>query len=101
VPSVPAKYSQVLGRYRLENFLRSACLEWLCQTLCSYGRYLDVSTLLSFKIDVTPTTSSSTISTTTEDLIIRHTFQDSVENPRILDIIDLRPLEVGTPTRPP
>jgi hypothetical protein len=100
-PNGPAMYFRVLGRFCLETFLRSTCLGWLCQTLCSYARYLDVSTLLSFKIDVTPTTSSSTISTTTEDFFTRLTFQDPVGYPRILDIIDLRPLEVGMPTMPP
>jgi hypothetical protein len=29
MPDGPAKHSRVLGRYRLETFLRSACLEWL------------------------------------------------------------------------
>jgi hypothetical protein len=32
--------------------LRSACLEWLCQTLCNYAGYLDVSTLHTFKINI-------------------------------------------------
>jgi hypothetical protein len=45
----PAKYFWVLGRYTLETFLRSACLEWLCQTLCIYAGYLGVSTLHTFK----------------------------------------------------
>jgi hypothetical protein len=40
--------------------LRSACLGWLCQTLCSHARYLDVSTLHTFKIDVISPASSST-----------------------------------------
>jgi hypothetical protein len=31
----PAKYFWVLGRFRFETFLRSACLEWLCQTLAA------------------------------------------------------------------
>jgi hypothetical protein len=89
----PAKYFRVLGRCCLETFLRSTCLEWLYQTLCSYARYLNVSTLQMIKIDVTPTTSSSTISTTTEDLFIRRTFQDPNGYPRILgNIDDLRPL---------
>jgi hypothetical protein len=45
----PAKYFWVLGRLCFETFLRSACLEWLCQTLCCYARYLGVSTLHTFK----------------------------------------------------
>jgi hypothetical protein len=36
-PNGPAKYFWVLGRYRFETFLRSACLEWLCQTPCSHA----------------------------------------------------------------
>jgi hypothetical protein len=59
-PDGPAKCLRVLGRYRLETFLRSACLGWPCQTLCSYARYLDVSTLHTFKIDVISPASSST-----------------------------------------
>jgi hypothetical protein len=51
-PNGPAKYLRMLGRYRLETFLRSACLEWLCQTLCSYARYLGVSTVHLFKINI-------------------------------------------------
>jgi hypothetical protein len=47
-PNGPAKYFWVLGRYTLETFLRSACLEWLRQTLCSYARYLNASTLHTF-----------------------------------------------------
>jgi hypothetical protein len=50
-PDSPAKYFWVLGRFRFETFLRSACLRWLCQTLCSYARYLGVSTLHAFKIN--------------------------------------------------
>jgi hypothetical protein len=56
----PAKYFWVLRRYTLETFLRSACLEWLRQTLCGYARYLGVSTLHTFKIDVISPASSST-----------------------------------------
>jgi hypothetical protein len=50
-PSGPAKYVWMLGRLCFETFLRSACLEWPCQTLCIYAGYLDVSTLHTFKID--------------------------------------------------
>jgi hypothetical protein len=50
-PDGPAKYFWVLGRYTLETFLRSACLEWLRQTLCSYARYLGVSTPHMFKVN--------------------------------------------------
>jgi hypothetical protein len=59
-PDGPAKRFWVLVRYRLETFLRSACLGWPCQTLCSYARYLDVSTLHTFKINVISPASSST-----------------------------------------
>jgi hypothetical protein len=51
-PDGPTKYFWVLGRYTLETFLRSACLEWLCQTLCSYAGYLGVSTHHTFKINI-------------------------------------------------
>jgi hypothetical protein len=57
-PSGPAKYLWVLGRFRLETFLRSACLGWPCQTPCSYAGYMDVSTLHTFKINITLQTSS-------------------------------------------
>jgi hypothetical protein len=50
-PDGPAKYFRVLGRYVLETFLRSACLEWLCQTPFSHAGHLGVSTLHTFKID--------------------------------------------------
>jgi hypothetical protein len=43
--------SGCLGAYVLETFLSSACLKWLRQTLCSYARYLGVSTLHTFKIN--------------------------------------------------
>jgi hypothetical protein len=49
-PDGPAKHSRVLGSYRLETFLRLACLGWLCQTLRSNARYLGVSTLHIVKI---------------------------------------------------
>jgi hypothetical protein len=42
--------SGVLGRYRLETFLRSACLGWLYQTPRSNAGYLGVSTLHMVKI---------------------------------------------------
>jgi hypothetical protein len=34
-PNVSAKYFWVLGRFCFETFLRSVCLEWLCQTLAA------------------------------------------------------------------
>jgi hypothetical protein len=34
-PNGSAKYLWVLGRFCFETFLRSACLEWLCQTLAA------------------------------------------------------------------
>jgi hypothetical protein len=61
-PNGPAKYFWVLGRYTLETFLRSACLEWLCQTLCSYAGYLGVSTLHTFKINIISSVSLLTTS---------------------------------------
>jgi hypothetical protein len=84
--------SGCLGASRFETFLRLACLEWLCQTLYSYARYLDVSTLHTFKINIISPASPSFVSTTTEDLFTRCAFQDPAGYPRILDIVDLRPL---------
>jgi hypothetical protein len=52
-PNGPAKYFRVLGHLCFETFLRSACLEWLCQTPCSHAGYLGVSTLYTFIVDQT------------------------------------------------
>jgi hypothetical protein len=89
----------VLGRYRFETFRRSACLEWLYQTLCSYAKYLDVSTLLTIKIDVISPASSAIdcqhcnySHDIIDNLFIRRTFQDLAGYPRMLGIVDLRPL---------
>jgi hypothetical protein len=87
-----AKYFRVLGGFCLETFLRSACLEWLCQTLCSYARYLDVFTLHTFKINIISPASPSFVSPTIEDLFVRRAFQEPIEYPQILDIANLRPL---------
>jgi hypothetical protein len=46
----PARYPQILGSFQFETFLRSASLGWPYRTLCSYARYLDVSTLQTFKM---------------------------------------------------
>jgi hypothetical protein len=81
----------VLGRYTLETFLRSACLEWLYQTPCSYAGYLGVSTLHTCKINIV-LPASSLISKTIEDLFTQCALQDPTGYPRILNIIDLRPL---------
>jgi hypothetical protein len=59
-PNGPAKYFRVLGRLSFETFLRSAYLEWLCQTPCSHAGYLGVSTLHTIKIDIVSPASSST-----------------------------------------
>jgi hypothetical protein len=69
-PNGPAKYFWVLGRYTLETFLRSACLEWLYQTPCSYAGYLGVSTLHMFKINIV-LPASSLILKTIKDLFTR------------------------------
>jgi hypothetical protein len=90
-PTGPAKYFWVRGRYTLETFLRSGCLEWLYQTPCNYAGYLGVSTLHTFKINIV-LPASSLISKTIEDLFTRCALQDPIGYPRILDIIDLRPL---------
>jgi hypothetical protein len=92
VPDGPAKCFRVVGRYRLETFLRSACLEWLCQTLCGCVRYLDVSTLHTFKINIISPASPSFVSTTTKDLFVRRAFREPIGYPQILDIYDLMPL---------
>jgi hypothetical protein len=92
VPNGPAKYFWMLGRYKIATFLRSACLGWLCQTHCSYAGYLDVSTPHMFKINIV-LPASSLISKTTKDLFVRRAFQEPIGYPRILDIVDLRPLQ--------
>jgi hypothetical protein len=84
VPDGPAKCFRVLGRYRLETFPRSACLEWLCQTLCSYAGYLGVFTLHTFKINITLP------SFMVDNLFMRRTFLNLDGYPRILG--ELRPL---------
>jgi hypothetical protein len=58
-PNGPAKRFWVLKHCRLETFLRSACLEWLCQTPCNHAGYLGVSTLHTFKINGFLATSST------------------------------------------
>jgi hypothetical protein len=75
--------------------LRSACLGWLCQTLCNYVGYLVVSTLHMFKINITSATTSSTTSAFNAPYKI------------LLGILGYWTLmirgffEVGTPTKPP
>jgi hypothetical protein len=95
-PDCLAKCFWVLGRYILETFLRLACLEWLCQTPCSHAGYLGVSTLHMIKIDIVKPASSPTklghCKLQLRHLQRRRTFQDPAGSPRILGIIDLRPL---------
>jgi hypothetical protein len=97
-PNGPAKYFWVLGRYRFETFLRSACLEWLCQTPSNYAGYLGVSTLHTFKTNRFLTSSSTDPGhrnfsyDIVDDFFIQHTFQDPAGYPQILDVVDLRPL---------
>jgi hypothetical protein len=98
-PNGPAMYFRVLGCLCYETFLRSACLEWLCQTPCSHVGYLGVSTLHTIKIDIVSPASSSIDYQhynfnykPIDDFFIRRTFQDLVGYPRILDVVDLRPL---------
>jgi hypothetical protein len=57
-----AKHFWVLGRLCIETFVKSTCLEWLCQTPCSHTGYLDVSTLHTFKINIALSVSSLTAS---------------------------------------
>jgi hypothetical protein len=96
-PSGPTKYLWVLGSFSLETSLRSACLEWLCQTLCSYAGYLDVSTLHTFKIYIFHgfVSDDSRYHNFSYDIVdnlfVLRTFQDSVGYSRILDI-NFRPL---------
>jgi hypothetical protein len=65
---------------------------------CSYVGYLDVSTLHTFKINGFMALSSTKPGhrnfsyDINDDFFIRCTFQDPTGYPRILDIIDLRPL---------
>jgi hypothetical protein len=98
-PNGPAKYFWVLGRYTLETFLRSACLEWLYQTPCSYARYLGVSTLHTFKINRFLASSVTgyghrnySYDIIVGNIFMQRTFQDLAVYPRILGIVDLRPL---------
>jgi hypothetical protein len=94
----PAKCFWVLGCYTLETFLRSACLGWLCQTLCSYARYLGVSTLHTFKINGLLASSSTKLGhrnftyDVINNLFTQRIFQDHAGYPRILGIVDLKPL---------
>jgi hypothetical protein len=81
MPNGPAKYFRVLGRFCFETFLRSACLEWLCETPRSYAGYLGVSTLHTFKINITLP------SFIVDILFMRCTFQDPAEYPQILDLL--------------
>jgi hypothetical protein len=58
---------------------------------CSHAGYLGVSTLHTFKINIV-LPASSLISKTIEDLFMRRAFQDPTGYPRILGIVELRPL---------
>jgi hypothetical protein len=94
----PPSTSRSLGAYAFETSLRSACLECLCQTLCSYARYLGVSTLRTLKINgflasasIKPTHRNFNYNIT-NDFFIRCTFQDPAGYPQILGIVGLRPL---------
>jgi hypothetical protein len=99
VPDGPAKRFWVLWRYRLETFLRSACLEWLYQTPCSYAGYLGVSILHTFKINRFLASSSTdpghrnySYNIIVDNIFTQRTFQDLAGYPWILGIVDLRPL---------
>jgi hypothetical protein len=86
----PAKCLWVLGHYRFEAFLRSACLEWPYQTLCSHALYLGVSTLHRFKIYIFHgfISKGSGHHNFSYNLFISHTLLDSAGYPQILDVID-------------
>jgi hypothetical protein len=58
---------------------------------CRHAVYLGVSTLHTFKINITWP------SFIVGNLFMRRTFQNPTGNPRILDIVDLRPLQVMMP----
>jgi hypothetical protein len=94
-PNGPPKYFWVLGHYILETFLRPACLEWLCQTLCSHARYMAVSTLHMFKINII----SSVQSLTTSSCDASFKILLGILGYWTSSISGL--FEVGTPTRPP
>jgi hypothetical protein len=92
MPNWP-KYFWVLGRFYLETFLRSACLGWLCQTPRSNAGYLGVSTLHTAKIRSLDQPQHRNFNyNITNDFFTLHTFQDLAGYPRILGIVDLRPL---------
>jgi hypothetical protein len=90
--------SRCLGAYVFETSPRSACLEWLYQTLCSYARYLGVSTLQTFKTKGFLASSSikpkhcNYIYDIIGDSFSQGTFQFPAGYPRILGIVDLKPL---------
>jgi hypothetical protein len=85
-PDGPTKYLQMLGCFYLETFLRSACLEWLCQTPYFQDKHFSKASLSTdprhhnFSYDII------------DDLSNKCAFQDFVVYPRILGIVDLRPL---------
>jgi hypothetical protein len=99
----PAKYFWVLGRFYHETFPRSACLGWLCQTIAAmqdiwmslhsirsrftyfHGFLSNSSGHHNFSYDVI------------DNFFTRRTFQDLAGYPRILGIIDLRPLRAMLP----
>jgi hypothetical protein len=83
-PDGPAKCFRVLGRYRLETFIRSACLGWLCQTPRSHAGYLGVSTLHMVKIHSLDDNSFGHRNFSRD--IINAPFQDPARYPRILGI---------------
>jgi hypothetical protein len=85
--------------------LRSACLGWLCQTLCSHAGYLDVSTLHTFKINIFLRLHHCPFRPLQKTSSCKRAFQYLAGYPRILGIIDLASsrsarlqglLEVGT-----
>jgi hypothetical protein len=87
VPDGPAKYFWVLGRFRFET-LRSACLGGSTRlSTAMQDIWVSPHSMLSRSM-----TSLLTTSTTTEDLFMQRAFQDLVGYPRILGIVDLRPL---------
>jgi hypothetical protein len=98
-PDGLAKFFRVLGAYVLRPSLGRHASGGPARLLAAMLGDLGVSTLHTLKIDILSQGSSSTIPghrnfsyDVINDFFIRRTFQDLAGYPRILGIVDLRPL---------
>jgi hypothetical protein len=98
VSIVPAKYLRMLGRFCFETFLRSACLEWLYQTLAAMQDiWMSLHSICSRSMDFLASSSTDPSHRNYSydiigDFFIRRNFQDLAGYPQILGIVYLRPL---------